>query len=259
MLEREPFLKAIFAAPDDDLPRLVFADFLEETGDPVWAELIRVQCELGRLHGDSTHPEYHRLHARLRNLLGRLPAGFAVPLGRSRPFERGFRTCRQIEVTVEELTFPDRLRRRAVENEPEWYGATRLKVIDGRILSPGPLATIFASPVTEHVTELDLSGREIDLRVQPADGDDAARPVFNIEIRPVIGVAMVKELARTREARRLTELDLTNNSLDNDAAMALVRSPHLFRLQRLYFHMGNHLRSRATQDLIRRFGEYVVQ
>jgi uncharacterized protein (TIGR02996 family) len=44
-------LRAVKAAPDDDTPRLILADALDETdpsegGDAAWAELIRVQCEL---------------------------------------------------------------------------------------------------------------------------------------------------------------------------------------------------------------------
>lgn len=44
MTADRPFLEAIKAAPDDDAPRLVFADFLDEHGEPARAELIRVQC-----------------------------------------------------------------------------------------------------------------------------------------------------------------------------------------------------------------------
>jgi uncharacterized protein (TIGR02996 family) len=42
-------LRAICAAPDDDTPRLVAADWLEEHGDPDRAAFIRIQCELARL------------------------------------------------------------------------------------------------------------------------------------------------------------------------------------------------------------------
>jgi uncharacterized protein (TIGR02996 family) len=42
------FLDAICAAPDDDTPRLVFADWLEEHGEPERAEFIRVQCRIAR-------------------------------------------------------------------------------------------------------------------------------------------------------------------------------------------------------------------
>jgi uncharacterized protein (TIGR02996 family) len=48
-MSADAFLRAIRAAPDDDLPRLVFADYLDETGDPARAEFIRVQCELATL------------------------------------------------------------------------------------------------------------------------------------------------------------------------------------------------------------------
>lgn len=42
------FLRAIIAAPDDDLPRLAYADWLEESGEAELAEFIRVQCELAK-------------------------------------------------------------------------------------------------------------------------------------------------------------------------------------------------------------------
>jgi uncharacterized protein (TIGR02996 family) len=48
MTEREAFIAAILAAPDDDLPRLVYADWLEEQGEVERAEFIRVQCELAK-------------------------------------------------------------------------------------------------------------------------------------------------------------------------------------------------------------------
>src|SRR3954465_13878190 len=46
------FLSAIREAPEDDGPRLVFADWLEDHGDPARADFIRVQCELARLERD---------------------------------------------------------------------------------------------------------------------------------------------------------------------------------------------------------------
>ena len=50
------FIRMIAAAPDDDAPRLVYADVLEERGDPAGvarAEFIRVQCEKARLVPDT--------------------------------------------------------------------------------------------------------------------------------------------------------------------------------------------------------------
>src|SRR5262245_2593359 len=57
----EGFLAAIRAAPDDDTPRLVYADWLDEHGDPDRAEFIRVQVELARLaQDDPRRPELMR-------------------------------------------------------------------------------------------------------------------------------------------------------------------------------------------------------
>src|SRR5262245_54908031 len=62
-------LQAIRADLDDDGPRLVYADWLEEHGDPERGELIRVQCELARLAKDD--PRRDQLVRRERVLLGR--------------------------------------------------------------------------------------------------------------------------------------------------------------------------------------------
>ena len=43
---------AIIADPDDDLPRLAFADLLEERGDDARAEFIRTQIEYAALRSD---------------------------------------------------------------------------------------------------------------------------------------------------------------------------------------------------------------
>lgn len=44
MTTRDALLAEVIARPDDDLPRLVFADWLEENGDEGWAKLIRCMC-----------------------------------------------------------------------------------------------------------------------------------------------------------------------------------------------------------------------
>src|SRR4051812_26564817 len=46
------FLSAIREAPEDDAPRLVYADWLEDQGDLHRAEFIRLQCRLARVEPD---------------------------------------------------------------------------------------------------------------------------------------------------------------------------------------------------------------
>ena len=44
MTDRDALLASVLASPDDDAPRLVYADWLEEHGEPERAEFVRRQC-----------------------------------------------------------------------------------------------------------------------------------------------------------------------------------------------------------------------
>jgi uncharacterized protein (TIGR02996 family) len=90
-MTEDAFLEAILENEDDDAPRLVFADWLEENGQPERAEFIRCQCLWARLpRGDARREE---LRARCRLLLkrhGRRWAGLLGPWLCSGTFRRGF-------------------------------------------------------------------------------------------------------------------------------------------------------------------------
>lgn len=102
--ELDALVQSVLAAPDDDVPRLVLADWLDEHGRADYAEFIRVQCELAKEY--PTHAErpdlaaegWHRDDAaaaagcggcrlldRQRVLWGRMPSidltGWAPPGG----------------------------------------------------------------------------------------------------------------------------------------------------------------------------------
>ncbi len=49
MTREQAFLEAILDDPDDDTPRLIFADWLSEHGEDDYGSFIRVQCELATL------------------------------------------------------------------------------------------------------------------------------------------------------------------------------------------------------------------
>jgi uncharacterized protein (TIGR02996 family) len=46
--DADAFLDAIWANPDDDTPRLVYADWLEEHGQADYAQFIRLSCQLAK-------------------------------------------------------------------------------------------------------------------------------------------------------------------------------------------------------------------
>jgi len=57
MPTHDGFLQAIRDEPDSDVPRLIYADWLDDHGDPARAEFIRTQCERERLPpGDPRQP-----------------------------------------------------------------------------------------------------------------------------------------------------------------------------------------------------------
>jgi uncharacterized protein (TIGR02996 family) len=74
MTERSAFYQAIWTRPDDDLPRLVFADWLEEQNEPDAAQFLRLLCV-----ARTCPPDIDRLRplvADLRRTMVKLPAEF---------------------------------------------------------------------------------------------------------------------------------------------------------------------------------------
>ena len=80
----DAFLQAILENPDDDTPRLIYADWLEERGDPR-GEFIRVQCHLAAMSADDERRA--RLEQYERELLARHQDRW---LGELQPFLRGW-------------------------------------------------------------------------------------------------------------------------------------------------------------------------
>src|SRR5579883_2358476 len=92
---RVAFLQAICENPDDDTARLVFADWLDEQGDPERAEFIRLQ--IGIASGSIPEARLATAQARTEELFkrnetawrGELPVRSGVTWATS-PFARGF-------------------------------------------------------------------------------------------------------------------------------------------------------------------------
>jgi uncharacterized protein (TIGR02996 family) len=90
----DAFLQAILESPDDDTPRLIYADWLEEHGQPERAEFIRLQCLLARMPVDD--PRQHKRKARERELAaanGKTWIGPLVGLVTDWQLRRGFVEC----------------------------------------------------------------------------------------------------------------------------------------------------------------------
>lgn len=85
MTDADRFLVAIHAAPADDTPRLVFADWLDEHGQPDRAEFIRLQIGLSRGElGPAAEARVHDL------LVAHRPEWVHSDIRGSQTFRRGF-------------------------------------------------------------------------------------------------------------------------------------------------------------------------
>src|SRR5687768_8236847 len=84
------FIRAIIESPDDDGIRLIFADWLEERGDPR-GEFIRLQVERARPGLDEVRRERNRLREKkLLDAHGRQWVAPLRPWVREYQFSRGF-------------------------------------------------------------------------------------------------------------------------------------------------------------------------
>jgi uncharacterized protein (TIGR02996 family) len=91
MIHNEALLGAVIERPDDDGPRLVYADWLEEHDEPARAEFIRVQCSLARL--PAKDPRQPALQHREQELLGQYGWVWAeafAPVVSEWAYRRGF-------------------------------------------------------------------------------------------------------------------------------------------------------------------------
>jgi uncharacterized protein (TIGR02996 family) len=68
MTERKDVLQIVLENPNDDLPRLVFADWLEENREPLYAEYIRLECLLAQPNLDVSKSRRTKLERRARSL-----------------------------------------------------------------------------------------------------------------------------------------------------------------------------------------------
>lgn len=147
----EGLLRAAFHNPDDDTPRLIFADWLEENGQPDRAALIRYQCEQARYKPTSTrYKELDKLIKPLANTLKR--AMRPLPAGVELEFRRGFLRVDGsliLDAAALPTRFVDLFRN-------GWVETLVTDNYDSRFgFEAGALA------LAKHVGELDLSGNAV--------------------------------------------------------------------------------------------------
>jgi uncharacterized protein (TIGR02996 family) len=228
--DESALLAAIEANPADDLPRLVYADWLEEHGHPIRAEFIRLQCEIAHLETDrrdEVRPHHHGLWQRQGELLaahrGELLGSLADLPGRAEvKFERGFPSEVELSVT-------DFLTHGAALDAARPRPRVRVNLVADR------LAEFVRSPHLGCVHEIGgyspLLGAELLFEDQPAlpPADELAATasrLVRLEVLDLEGCwlddAVCERLSRLRFPA-LVELDLSNNQITDVGVSHLLR------------------------------------
>jgi uncharacterized protein (TIGR02996 family) len=250
--------RAVWEEPYDDDVRLVYADWLMETGDPEKArrgEFVQVQVELSRLTEED--PARPALERRERQLFrGRSKAWRAEVPRRVRAgvFERGFFQPWPSVDLQEFLAWPDEL----FEAAPLWHifqfvgDWNRNRTLWPRLgevrhlwrlnplclrfrLGPADVATLAGWSVLSRLRGLDLSHNRIGSEgaaALPSSPYLTALERLSLG-RCEIGSAGAAVLAASPHLGRLRDLNLDNCRVGDAGALAIVNSPNLPSLRRL--------------------------
>lgn len=259
--DEDGFHAAIRDNPFDDVTRLVFADWLDEHGQPARAELIRVQVEHDRLA--VSDPARAELDRRAREILAEHEAAWVAPL---RPFTLDWAFVRglldEVQLGVERFVeSADEVLRAAPvaglrilfdgwEDVRALTGCRRLRqirrltLLGGRILAESPhVAGLKALALPDQslgqpgVQALASSRYLGALEVLDLSGNNLARSAVPI-------------LVSSANLSRLRRLVLAHNLLQDSDARALANSPHLQELQELDLS-GNGITREGVKAILR--------
>ncbi len=231
----EQFLADVRESPEDDGPRLIYADWLDDHGDPDRARFIRAQCELERLPaGGPSRWKLWQLAEGLRreHVMEWLP--FRVPgwAAWQQPFwfRRGL--VEGVGLNAEDLL-----------NHGETIFRAYPTLRHVGLHSVGDAwPRLIRSPVLRHVRQLDVDG---DYGRAALGADAVAALAASPHLERLAGLhldyhaagdAGLAALAGAPGLGNLRVLALRGNGITDAGAQALAESPHLLRLAELYLH-----------------------
>jgi uncharacterized protein (TIGR02996 family) len=274
-MSAEGLFRAILEDPDDDTPRLVYADWLDEHGEPERAELIRMQIALAG--GGLTGKRRRALVAREAELLAEHAEEWVEPLADfisdwSAPpylFRRGF--VDEIEAEGEtliesghELFAAAPIRAVRLPDEEDFAGLARckhllrLRSIDltasGLSRNFGP-ARLFQSRYLANLTTLLACGYDDNCHLDVAGirGIVGSKYLGNLKHLDVganwFGPKGTVELLKATNLASLERLDFHGVGMEDEGAMALAGTPWLARLRQLDL-VSNSIGERGARALL---------
>lgn len=237
MTEDSDFVRAIEAKPDDDIPRLIYADWLDDRGESARAEFIRLQIELASI--DEFDPRWPELTHREQALIREHGHRWKIPdLKARQEFRRGF--IEHVWIRGDRLTEASPILR----GQP-LVRSLRISGIDRNSGIPARLDWL------DRIVELDLTNnsmvRDILDRLLEMQQLLSLRSLLlrNVRLWP----DDLQWLAVSSLSEQVERLDLSGNPLGNDG-VAVLSAPGLSGLKSLLLR-SNGL---EIEDTIRESG-----
>jgi uncharacterized protein (TIGR02996 family) len=229
MSDEVGLLRGILDAPDDDVPRLGYADWLEERGD-VRAEFIRTQCAAARMAaGDD---RLAALRERAWQLLARHGRDWCAPLGlepAACEFRRGF--VEKVEITAE----------RFLERAETLLASAPIRRVHF-LHAAGHVGGLAACPWLRRLSALDLSGNSAvrDPEVAALAASEHLSGLTSLDLSSCsMDQPGVESLASAAALRGLRRLRLAGCGIRRDGLQAILNSPVLRGVRELDVR-GNH-------------------
>lgn len=214
--EEIELIRAVVADPDDDAPRLAYAKWLIQHGQPDRAQLIHVQCEA------------EKLHARERELLAAHAQEWGMPLfaigADSWKFHRGFPEEMQFTLFADFLKHQEKI--------AELTPIRHLNVMFG---DDHQVEQLVQLPALKHLRSLELGS-----------------PYLNDNGVPHFGIDGVSAVANSPQLAKLQSLTLHSCDIGANGAKLIAASHNLHNLTHLWLHdpVFDPRRSHAYADLV---------
>jgi uncharacterized protein (TIGR02996 family) len=227
------FLADIIENADEDAPRLVFADWLDDHGDAARAELIRAQIELAR---GATGNRRNALEAREAELLAAHAEAWAAPL--TEVVSEDYRaeiTCVFRRGFVEEVQLPGEA---LVESGGLLFA--RAPILTVRLPDDEDFTALARCKHLLRLRCLDLTGSGLSSNFGPAKLF-RSRYLANLTSLLACGyddncpldVEGARSIIRSKYLGNLKHLDVSNNWFGTEGTVELLKAKNLASLERL--------------------------
>jgi len=226
-LTRDALFDQILQNPAEDAPRLIYADWLEEHGDPR-GEFIRLQCQLAKLPDDGAQRDV--LHGRAAKILqlhrDTWLNDVAPELRAGAGFVRGF--IENWSLTVQQLSqLPDSIFRSA----PLLHS---LQVVGDLLFSPPAIVinSLGSFPQLKRVKHLQLQGAFNGATLAALLGSDYFEELDKLSVRMFRGLD-TRLLTRAQVFAKLTSLELEFCEINDTKVQEIAGARCFPALQRL--------------------------